>query len=97
MGQKNHPNCNDNILKAAKPFGMKQEDLHEPFNIWMKTSIDRKTYRLHREKVAAKKGDYIDLYADMDLIIAISACPIGSSIMPPDPRPLKIEIFSCKP
>ena len=63
----------------------------------MKTGIDSEDHRLYREKVEAKKDDYVDLYADMDLMVAISACPIGSGVLPPDPKTLKIEIYFYSP
>ena len=39
----------------------------------------------------AKRGDYMELYAEMDTICAISACPGTSS--GPNPGGLRIEIF----
>ena len=39
----------------------------------------------------AKKGDYLELYAEIDCIVAISACPGASS--GPEKRPIGIEIY----
>ena len=47
-------------------------------------------------------GDYAEFYADMDLIVAVSACPVGDYAVPmtePDKittRPLEFEIYTIK-
>lgn len=38
--EKNSPNCTDNFIEAVKPFGLGPNDVHQPFNIWMKTGLD---------------------------------------------------------
>ncbi len=87
-------NCQDNLAQAIKKFGMGQADVHDPFNIFMRTGLSRDD-RLFFEDSAAEKGDYIDLRAEMDCIVAISACPGKSS--GPVLRPLGIEIYGALP
>jgi uncharacterized protein YcgI (DUF1989 family) len=41
----------------------------------------------------AKAGDYVDLLAEMNVLVAISACPGGSS--GGASHALEIEIFGC--
>ena len=89
MGSK-QPNCHDNLGRAIRRFGLSTHDVHDAFNIFMRTGIDRKD-RLFFEKPLAKKGDYMDLRAEMDCLVAVSACPGKSS--GGVHHPLAIEIF----
>ncbi len=89
-GKKNHPNCQDNIARAITPYGMGQHDVHDPLNVFMRTGLYQDG-RLFYEPPLAKKGDYVDFRAEMDCLIAISACPGKSS--GPVPNRLGVEIF----
>lgn len=89
-GNKRHPNCQDNIARAIKPFGMGPHEVHDPFNVFMRTGINEKG-QLFYETPLAKKGDYVDFRAEMDCLVAISACPGKSS--GPVPNRLGVEIF----
>ena len=84
-------NCNDNLAEAIAEFGLGPEHVHDPFNIFMTTGLNDlgKPFYLPSD---AKKGDYVELFAEMDCLVAVSACPGGSS--GPQSRPLMIEIFS---
>jgi len=83
-------NCNDNLVAAIAPFGLKAGDVHDPFNIFMTTGLNRagKPFYLPSE---ARKGDYVDLLAEMNLLVAISACPGGSSGK--ESHGLEVQIF----
>jgi uncharacterized protein len=83
-------NCNDNLVAAIAPFGLAPGDVHDPFNIFMTTGLNRsgKPFYLPSD---ARKGDYVDLLAEMNVLVAISACPGGSSGN--QSHPLDVEIF----
>lgn len=89
-GRRNMPNCQDNLAQAIAPFGLHPEDVHDPFNIFMTTGMnpDGRPFYLPCD---AAKGDYIELIAEIDCLVAISACPGGSSGS--ESRPLAIEIL----
>jgi len=84
------PNCNDNLVDAIAPFGLGPGDVHDPFNIFMTTGLNAsgKPFYLPSD---AKAGDYVDLLAEMDVLVAISACPGGSSGK--ESLPLEVDIF----
>jgi uncharacterized protein YcgI (DUF1989 family) len=84
------PNCNDNLVAAIAPFGLTPGDVHDPFNVFMTTGLNRsgKPFYLPSD---AQTGDYVDLLAEMDVLVAISACPGGSS--GGQSHPLEVEIF----
>jgi uncharacterized protein len=83
-------NCNDNLVDAIAPFGLGASDVHDPFNIFMTTGLNGsgKPFYLPSD---AGKGDYVDLLAEMSVLVAISACPGGSSGK--QSYPLKVDIF----
>jgi uncharacterized protein YcgI (DUF1989 family) len=89
-GRTGMPNCQDNLAAAIAPFGLRAEDVHDPFNIFMTTGMnpDGRPFYLPCD---AEKGDYIELIAEIDCLVAISACPGGSSGS--ESRPLAIRIF----
>jgi uncharacterized protein len=84
------PGCQEILADAIRPFGLTEDYVHDPFNIFMKTGVakDSKTFW---EPSDAAKGDYIDLVPEMDCIVAISACPGLSSGT--GAFPVGVEIF----
>jgi len=78
FGKHGAPNCQDNLAQAIAPFGLTQYDVHDPLNLFMTTGLNEEGRPIYLAS-AAKKGDFVDLYADLSCIIAISACPGGSS------------------
>jgi uncharacterized protein YcgI (DUF1989 family) len=77
-GRRGHANCQDNLAGAVAAFGLTGFDVHDAFNLFMKTGIDPKDGRLFFEKTDGQRGDYVDLYAEIDLVIACSSCPTGA-------------------
>ncbi len=89
-GRRGMPNCQDNLARAIAPFGLGPEDVHDPFNIFMTTGLNPDGRPFYRPCDAAT-GDYVELIAEIDCLVAISACPGGSSGS--ESRPLAIEIL----
>lgn len=77
-GKPKHASCYDNLNQALAPHGITAPDQHYPFNLFMNTVIDPYG-QISIERPLSKAGDYIELRAEMDLIIAISACPCSES------------------
>ena len=91
-GVDNHANCHDNIVEALRPYGPTEYDVPlDTFNIFMVGDIDENNHYTFRPPLAGK-GEYIDFRAEMDLLVAISACPDDSEINDYAPKPLKVEI-----
>ena len=88
------PNCNDNLAQAISEFGLAPEHVHDPFNIFMTTGINDagKPFYLPSD---ARKGDHVELLAEINCLVAVSACPGGSSGS--RSLSLKIEIFGAAP
>jgi uncharacterized protein YcgI (DUF1989 family) len=84
-------NCNDNLAEAISEFGLGPEHVHDPFNIFMTTGLNDagKPFYLPSD---AKKGDHVELLAEIGCLVGVSACPGGSSGS--QSFPLLIEIFA---
>lgn len=78
QGITGHKSCQDNLAEAAAPFGVQYYQVHDAFNIYMTTGIDDED-RLFILDPDSKQGDYVELYAEMDCIVAVSACPSDCS------------------
>ncbi|WP_440961045.1 DUF1989 domain-containing protein [Paenibacillus nitricinens] len=77
--KKDHASCYNNLNEALSEFGLPAPDQHYPFNLFMNTVIDP-SGKVSVERPLSKAGDYMELRAEMDLIIAISACPCSESV-----------------
>ena len=89
-GQHSLPNCRGNLTAAGAELGLAPEDIHDPFNIFMVTGINDVGH-LFYVAPDCKRGDYMELYAEINCDCAVSACPGMSS--GPNPGGLKIEVF----
>ncbi len=67
--------CWENLSQALKPWGIEPEDIPGPFNIFMTMKVDGKTGKLDFTTVRPSKVAHVDLEAEMDCLIGISACP----------------------
>ena len=88
--ERDAPNCNTNMANAISEFGLTPDYVHDAFNIFMTTGLDDNDRFFYMEP-DCKKGDYLELHAEIDCIVAISACPGASS--GPQKRPIGIQIY----
>lgn len=88
-----HPSCLENLSIALKEHGITAEQIPDPFNIFMNTSVDRDG-SVTVEEPLSKAGDHIVLGAEMDLIVAVTACSVvESKCNAYECKPIKVEIF----
>jgi uncharacterized protein YcgI (DUF1989 family) len=71
-----HPNCLDNLADSLAPFGISASRIPTAFNIFMNTVISGEG-AIAVKTPLSRAGDYIELQARMDLIIAVTACAAG--------------------
>ena len=69
-----HDNCSDNLHAALDAIGAKAPKTPSPLNLFMNIPWTE-AGGLSFEAPVTKPGDYIALRAEMDLIVAFSACP----------------------
>ena len=68
-----HPNCLDNLAASLQPFGIQSAQIPTAFNIFMNATVTEGGEIIINLPVS-RAGDYIDFRAEMDLIVAVSAC-----------------------
>ena len=67
------PNCRSNFEAALRPFGIPLKEVPYSFNIFMNVPIG--DGKIGIQAPVSKAGDYVDLRAETDLLVAISNCP----------------------
>lgn len=69
--------CWENLAKALKLWKVRKEDVPSPLNIFQTMVINAKTGSMRYAMTRPKPGTHIDLRAEMDCLVGISACPEG--------------------
>lgn len=73
--------CHLNLLEGAEPYGLSEDDLGDCINVHQKARIDVETGMMYFAPVESKPDDYVEFYAELDLLISVSACPNGDGAM----------------
>lgn len=69
-----HDNCTDNLYGGMREIGLTPPEVPQPFNIFMNIPWND-AGRLAWGEPTSKPGDYVTLRAEIDCIVAFSACP----------------------
>lgn len=98
-----HYCCHSNLTRAlAKHTGSKPEDIehlvHDVMNVFMCTGFTLDTHQYFMKASPVRPGDFIEFFAEMDLLGGLSACPggnCGSSHSDDSTQcyPLLVEVF----
>src|SRR3954464_14052358 len=89
-----HPSCFGNLCGGLAAFGIEPDEIPTTFNIFMNVDV-LATGELRIGPPRSKPGDAIELRAEMDLIVGLTACsaemsnnyrfkPIDYEILPPE-------------
>ena len=73
-GEGNFRNTRDNFILAAAKLGLDRRDVHPCVSFFAPVAIDAHG-KLVWSDVRREKGDFVDLRAEMDLLVALSNCP----------------------
>jgi uncharacterized protein YcgI (DUF1989 family) len=73
-GLHNHRNCTDNLTQSLRSVGVQVAFLPTPFNVFMNVEVSTDG-ALSIQPPRTRAGDSVVLSAEMDLAIALSACP----------------------
>ena len=98
-GRKGLNSCHVNFLQAIEPFGLNEENIQDNFCVCMPSRINDETGRMEITATRARPGDYVAFYAEIDLLVAVSVCPMGDgSFAATTPekitlRPVGVEIL----
>jgi uncharacterized protein len=88
-----HANCHDNLCAALRELGIRPEPLVSTLNFFMDAAVGpdgRMTFAPPRSRA----GESMILRAEMDLAIALSACPASTCNGGAPPRPVAFEILA---
>lgn len=68
-----HPSCFENLVAALRPFGIAPDRIPTTLNLFMNVEIGADgTLSIHPPR--SRPGDAIDLRAEIDLIVGLTAC-----------------------
>lgn len=103
-GSDYHHCCHSNLTRAVAAatglaIGDAEPHVHDVLNVFMCTGFTRDTHRYFMKASPARPGDFIEFFAEIDLLAALSACPggdCGQTHSSDSARcyPLKVEVFS---
>ncbi|KAG9670441.1 hypothetical protein KCU99_g6178, partial [Aureobasidium melanogenum] len=68
--------CHSNLTRAVVPYGLTEFDVHDVINIFQVTGLNAEG-KYFMEPSPAKKTDYLEFFAEQDVLMALSACPGG--------------------
>ena len=98
--------CHSNLVRAVRPFQLAERDVHDVLNVFQVTGLTAEG-RYFVKPSPAKRGDYFECFAEIDVLCAISVCPHGDLSVPvwgPNAgdalatcRPLGVEIWQPAP
>jgi len=74
-----HGGCQGNFEQALAPYGIPADRIPVAFNIFMNVEIDNKSGKLTVLPPLSRAGDFIVFRAEMDLIVALTACSAPQS------------------
>lgn len=69
-----HDNCTDNLQAAMEQLGLDAPECPSPLNLWMNIPVAADGSTTWGEPLS-KPGDHVVLRAQMDCVVAMSACP----------------------
>jgi glycine cleavage system T protein (aminomethyltransferase) len=98
LGFPDHRNCTDNFNRELAVFGFAPRRFWEPVNFFFNTRIGADGRAVDVEPALSKAGDYVLLRADVDLVVASSACPddvLATNGF--DPTEIMVRVFPPSP
>jgi uncharacterized protein YcgI (DUF1989 family) len=106
-GQDYHHCCHSNLTRALAletglPLHKAEAHVHDVLNVFMCTGFTHDTHQYFMKASPVRPGDYLEFFAEIDLLGALSTCPGGdcSTEHSSDTAacyPLKIEIHRPDP
>lgn len=69
-----HPSCFENLVNGFAPFGIAPHQIPTTLNLFMNVAVDGQTGKLTLGPPHSKAGQSIELRAETDLIVCVTAC-----------------------
>lgn len=74
-----HRGCFGNLIEALAPYGVEPDMIPCAFNVFMNVPFDGQTGQLRVDPPVSRPGDVLQLEAQMDLVIGLTACSAYAS------------------
>lgn len=75
FGALNHSNCLAALSEVLGPYGVPEYLIPDPLNIFQNTFLDLSTGGMETIPPRSQAGSHMLLRAEVDLLVAVSACP----------------------
>ena len=77
-----HHCCHSNLCRALsmqqqKPIREIEHHVHDVLNVFMCTGFTKNTHQYFMKASPVRPGDYLEFFAEIDLLVGLSACPGG--------------------
>ena len=102
-GREYHHCCHSNLTRAfadatRRPLADAEPQVHDVLNVFMCTGFTRDSGQYFMKATPVRPGDFLEFFAEIDLLAALSACPGGdcSAEHSSDTavcHPLRVEIY----
>lgn len=81
-GTEYHHCCHSNLTRALAfdrklPLAEAERHIHDVLNVFMCTGFTRDTHQYFMKASPVRPGDFLEFFAEIDLLGALSACPGG--------------------
>src|SRR5262249_51450731 len=73
----NPRSCYDNFRAALATVGLSQRHVNDNMNLFQNTALDPATGDYLLGRGYSEPGDYLEFFAEIPLLVAISVCPAG--------------------
>jgi len=103
-GVQYHQCCHSNLTRAMAgelgvPLPEAEAQVHDVLNVFMCTGFTHDTGQYFMKASPVRPGDYLEFFAEIDLLGALSACPGGDcgsehTSNAADCHPLQVEVFA---
>ena len=88
--------CHSNLVRAVAPYGLTEFDVHDVLNVFQCTGLNERD-EYFMKACPARVGDHIELFAEVDLLAALSTCPGGDLSIPMWGPGARDPIEVCRP
>lgn len=68
--------CHSNLTRAVQPYGLTEFDVHDVLNVFQCTGLNEDD-QYFMKACPARPGDFLEFFAEIDLLCALSTCPGG--------------------
>lgn len=73
--------CHSNLVRAVQPYRLTEFDVHDVLNVFQCTGLNEQD-QYFMKTCPARPGDHFELFAETDLLMALSTCPGGDLSLP---------------